>query len=101
VFPKLAAYVSMASTGLPVETVNVLVASAVHFVVFIENRDGRRSVASIREVVDTDGVQVVSNEVVMRGSNGRYEWPFPLRATTEALLREHGYQRSERVAVVR
>jgi hypothetical protein len=52
-------------------------------------------------VVDTDGVQVVSNEVVMRGSNGRYEWPFPLRATTEALLREHGYQRSERVAVVR
>jgi Flp pilus assembly CpaF family ATPase len=101
VFPKLAAYVSMASTGLPVETVNVLVASAVHFVVFIENRDGRRSVASIREVVDTDGVQVVSNEVVMRSSNGRYEWPFPLRTTTEALLREHGYQRSERAAVVR
>ena len=101
VFPKLAAYVSMASTGLPVETVNVLVASAVHFVVFIENRDGRRSVASIREVVDTDGVQVVSNEVVTRGSDGRYEWLFPLRATTEALLREHGYQRPERVALVR
>ncbi|NDH45270.1 MAG: CpaF family protein, partial [Actinobacteria bacterium] len=101
VFPKLAAYVSMASTGLPVETVNVLVASAVHFVVFIENLDGRRSVASIREVVDTDGVQVVSNEVVTRGSDGRYEWLFPLRATTEALLREHGYQRPERVALVR
>jgi len=46
-------------------------------------------------------VQVVSNEVVTRGSDGRYEWPFPLRATTEALLREHGYQRPERVALVR
>ncbi|MBM3817242.1 MAG: CpaF family protein, partial [Actinobacteria bacterium] len=55
VFPKIAAYVSMASTGLPIETVNVLVASALHFVIFIENRDGRRRIASICEVVDTDG----------------------------------------------
>ncbi|MEY4069102.1 MAG: hypothetical protein RLZZ332_1438, partial [Actinomycetota bacterium] len=96
-----AAYVSMASTGLPIETVNVLVASAVHFVVFIENHNGRRSIASIREVVDTDGVQVVSNEVVTRGPDATYEWPFPLRATTEMLLRDHGYQRQNRVAVVR
>ena len=31
VFPKLAAYVSMASTGLPIDTVNLLLASALHF----------------------------------------------------------------------
>ncbi len=101
VFPKLAAYVSMASTGLPVETVNVLIASAVHFVIFIENRDGRRTVASIREVVDTDGLQVMSNEVVARGNDGSYEWPFPLRTSTEELLRKHGFQRRQRVGAKR
>ena len=101
VFPKLAAYVSMASTGLPVETVNVLIASAVHFVIFIENRDGRRTVASIREVVDTDGIQVMSNEVVARGNDGSYEWPFPLRTSTEELLRKHGFQRRQRVGAKR
>ena len=101
VFPKLAAYVSMASTGLPVETMNVLIASAVHFVIFIENRDGRRTVASIREVVDTDGIQVMSNEVVARGNDGSYEWPFPLRTSTEELLRKHGFQRRQRVGAKR
>ena len=44
VFPKLAAYVSMADTGLPVETVNLLIANAVHFVVHIEVVDGVRRV---------------------------------------------------------
>ena len=101
VFPKLAAYVSMASTGLPVETMNVLIASAVHFVIFIENRDGRRTVASIREVVDTDGLQVMSNEVVARGNDGSYEWPFPLRTSTEELLHKHGFQRRQRVGAKR
>ena len=101
VFPKLAAYVSMASTGLPVETVNVLIASAVHFVIFIENRDGRRTVASIREVVDTDGIQVMSNEVVARVNDGSYEWPFPLRTSTEELLHKHGFQRRQRVGAKR
>ena len=101
VFPKLAAYVSMASTGLPVETMNVLIASAVHFVIFIENRDGRRTVASIREVVDTDGLQVMSNEVVARGNDGSYEWPFPLRTSTEELLHKHGFQRRQRIGAKR
>ena len=91
VFPKLAAYVSMASTGLPVETVNVLVASALHFVVFVESRDGRRQVASICEVVDTDGNNIVSNEIMNRTSRGVVRWPFPLRTATRDLLEEHGY----------
>ena len=45
VFPKLAAYVAMADTGLPVETVNLLIATAVHFVVFIDVVDGVRRLA--------------------------------------------------------
>lgn len=93
VFPKLAAYVSMASTGLPVETVNVLVANALHFVVFIENRDGRRRVASVCEVVDTDGNNIVSNEIVLRSGNNPTQWPFPLRNPTRELLEQHGFRR--------
>lgn len=92
VFPKLAAYVSMASTGLPVETVNVLVASALHFVIFIENLDGRRRIASIREVVDTDGNNIVSNEIMTRSGSGTTQWPYPLRCNTRELLEQCGFQ---------
>jgi hypothetical protein len=81
----------MASTGLPVETVNTLMASALHFVVFIENHEGRRRVSSIREVVDTDGTNIVSNEVVVRNGDGELSWPYPLRATTASLLANHGF----------
>ena len=91
VFPKLAAYVSMASTGLPVETVNVIVTSALHFVVFIENREGKRRVASICEVVDTDGNNITSNEIVSHSSSGLIEWPYPMRRGTRQLLERHGF----------
>ena len=91
VFPKLAAYVSMASTGLPVETVNVIVASALHFVVFIENREGKRRVASICEVVDTDGNNITSNEIISHSSSGLIEWPYPMRTGTRQLLERHGF----------
>ena len=100
VFPKLAAYVSMASTGLPVETVNVIVASALHFVVFIENRDGRRRVASICEVVDTDGNNIVSNEIVSRTGNQPARWPFPLRSGTRQLLEHHGFRGEHAMQVI-
>jgi Flp pilus assembly CpaF family ATPase len=100
VFPKLAAYVSMASTGLPVETVNVIVASALHFVVFIENRDGKRRIASICEVVDTDGNNIVSNEIVSRSGGQPARWPFPLRASTRQLLEQHGFHREYAVQVI-
>jgi len=100
VFPKLAAYVSMASTGLPVETVNVIVASALHFVVFIENRDGKRRIASICEVVDTGGNNIVSNEIVSRSGGQPARWPFPLRASTRQLLEQHGFHREYAVQVI-
>jgi len=99
VFPKVAAYVSMASTGLPIETVNVLVASALHFVIFIENRDGRRRIASICEVVDTDGNNIVSNEVMSRVGKNPAQWPFPLRTSTRELLEQHGFKRRQLAGV--
>lgn len=91
VFPKLAAYVAMAGTGLPVETVNLLVATAVHFVVHIEQRQGVRRIVSVREVVDADGAQLVSNEVFAATAEG---WPlpaYPLRDQTLSLLESHGF----------
>ncbi|NBP54602.1 MAG: CpaF family protein [Actinobacteria bacterium] len=92
VFPKLAAYVSMASTGLPVDTVNLIVSSAVHFVVYVENSMGVRRVRSIREVVDTDGLQIISNEVFSATDDGPCRRAYPLRDKTAVLLEAHGYQ---------
>jgi pilus assembly protein CpaF len=92
IFPKLAAYVSMASTGLPVETVNTLVSSAVHFVIFIENIDGRRRIASICEVVDSDGNNIISNEIVAHSRHDEFQWPYPLRTSTERLLEQYGHE---------
>ena len=100
VFPKLAAYVSMASTGLPVETINVLVASALHFVIFVESHNGRRQVSSICEVVDIDGNNIISNEVMNRSGRGVTRWPFPFRSSTREMLEDHGF-RPNQLAVVR
>lgn len=91
VFPKLAAYVSMASTGLPVETVNLLISSAVHFVVFIDNSHRTRRITSVREVIDSDGVNIISNEVFQAGSDSVAVPTYPLREATQLLLREHGF----------
>jgi len=91
VFPKLAAYVSMASTGLPIETVNLLIASAVHIVVYIDNSQRQRRIASIREVIDSDGINIISNEIFQTGSDGVAAPAYPLRESTQSLLREHGF----------
>jgi Flp pilus assembly CpaF family ATPase len=93
VFPKLAAYVSMADVALPVETVNLLIATAVHFVVHIEVVDGVRRVVSVREVVDADGSRIVSNEVFAPGPDGIAVPAFALRTTTQALLEANGFDR--------
>jgi pilus assembly protein CpaF len=91
VFPKLAAYVAMADTALPVDTVNLLIATALHFVVHIEMIDGVRRVASVREVVDADGARIVSNEVYAPALDGRAVPAYPMRATTLELLEAHGF----------
>ena len=96
VFPKLVAYVSMASTGLPVETVNLLVASALHLVIYVDNSSGIRRIRSIREVVDTDGIQIVSNEIFATSDAGDCLSAYPMREATLKLLEANGY-RSELV----
>ena len=92
VFPKLAAYVSMASTGLPIDTVNLLLASALHFVIYIDNSSDWRQVTSVREVVDSDGSNIISNEIFAIGKNSELIKAFPLRESTRDLLTKFGYE---------
>jgi Flp pilus assembly CpaF family ATPase len=101
VFPKLAAYMSMASTGLPIETVNLLIASAVHFVVYIDNSSGTRRVTSIREVVDSDGSTMVSNEIFKWSEGEPAPSGFPMREQTRELLGRHGYEGTSEIGLWR
>jgi Flp pilus assembly CpaF family ATPase len=94
VFPKLAAYVSMASTGLPVDVVNLVIAHAVHIVVHIEIVDGHRRISSIREVVDADGPRIVSNEIFEAADDGTTRPSYPMTADLRDLLAEHGYDQA-------
>ena len=95
-FSKLAAYVSMADTGLPIDIVNLLIANAVHVVVHVDIRDGVRRISSIREVVDADGPRVVSNELFAivdtddgQGHEARAQ--FPMTTELAVMLARHGY----------
>ena len=91
IFPKLAAYVSMAETGLPVDTINLLIASALHLVVQIDVINGIRRVSSVREVVDADGARIVSNEVYLPGPDGRAIPGYPMRDGSLELLAANGF----------
>ncbi len=88
VFPKLVAYVAMAGTGIPAETLNLLVANAVHFVVHLVAEGARRRVSSIVEVVDVDGLSIVTNEVF--NSTGGPSF-VALRGETMEVLEAHGF----------
>jgi hypothetical protein len=81
----------MASTGLPVETVNLLLASAVHFVIYVENAPEGRRIRSIREVVDTDGGRITSNEAFATDLSGECVVAYPMQERTVRLLEDQGY----------
>lgn len=72
-FTRLASYAAQGAERLSLEATALLVASSVHFVVHLGRSSDRTSrvVESIREIVDADGAQVVSNEVYRPGSDGR------------------------------
>ena len=91
-FSKLATYAVQAPERLALEATNLLVANAVHFVVFLaQDPTGKRFVSSVREVVDADGPMVVSNEVFRPGPDGRAVPGVPLRSETVDELAEVGF----------
>jgi Flp pilus assembly CpaF family ATPase len=96
VFPKLLAYVAMSASGLTSDTVNMLIGSAVHFVVHVSMVENTRRVMSIHEVVDTDGISIVSNEVYsFRNRGGQF---VSLRGATADLLSSHGFSASREMS---
>ncbi|MFM1752889.1 MAG: hypothetical protein RL119_1851 [Actinomycetota bacterium] len=90
-FSKLAAYVSMANTGLPVDIVNLLIATAVHLVVHVEINQGHRRITSIREVVDSDGPRIVSNELFALQEGQTATPAYPMSTQMRKVLVNHGY----------
>ncbi len=83
VFTKLASYAAQAPERLSLEATNLMVASAVHFVVHLGwDTTGRRAIDSVREVIDADGQQIISNEVFRPGPDGRAVPATPVRAET-------------------
>ncbi|TFE26233.1 CpaF family protein [Frankia sp. B2] len=74
VFTRLASYAVQGPERLPVEATNLLIASAIHVVVHLaepRGERGRRVVSSVREVVDADGTQVITNELYRPGPDRR------------------------------
>lgn len=95
-FTKIAAYTAQAPERLSLEATNLLIASAVHLVVHIATDRGRRRVASIREVVGAEGLQVISNEVYTRPGQEPGELVVP--PACAAVLAEHGFDSSAAIA---
>jgi pilus assembly protein CpaF len=121
VFRRLATYAVQSPERLPLEATNLLIAGSVHLVVHLDSRevgsgrDGGRAagdrrswrgrslerfVASVREVVDADGPQVVSNEIWRPGHTGRAAPGAPASEVTRAALSTVSYDWSELDAAV-
>jgi len=69
----------------------LLLSSALHFVIYISSTGSNRRVASVREVVDCDGANIISNEIFALNSQGELLRTFPLREATRELLSTFGY----------
>jgi len=128
VFRRLASYAVQAPERLPIESTNMLIAGAVHFVIFVdaveeppdkmmtsdmhylswrhagksEDSTGnvsrfealrrQRYVSSVREVIDAEGLHVVSNEVYHSDRSRGMVSGAPFRSRTLEDLVECGFE---------
>ncbi|MGI5214859.1 CpaF family protein [Plantactinospora sp. CA-290183] len=84
---RLATYVMQAPERYPFDAANMLIGQAVDFVIHLSTAsDGTRVVSSIRQVLETDGTQVPSNEIYRPRPDGRATAAAPMRADTLDLL---------------
>src|SRR5438270_9930280 len=90
-FNKLALYAMQCAERLPIEATALLAAAAIDLVVFIARRGNRRYIASLRQVVGANGVQVVTNELFRPGQDGPAAQAMPIPVDLLAVLSEHGY----------
>jgi pilus assembly protein CpaF len=80
---RLAMYVLQAPEAYTFHAANLLIGEAVDFVVFIDTAtDGTRVISSIRQVLDSDGTQIASNEIYRPRPDRRAVPAAPIRAET-------------------
>jgi Flp pilus assembly CpaF family ATPase len=80
---RLASYVLLAPEAYTFHAANILIGEAVHFVIFIDTAtDGTRVISSIRQVLDSDGTQIASNEIYKPRGDRRAVPAAPMRAET-------------------
>ncbi|MFG1952479.1 CpaF family protein [Micromonospora sp. NPDC048830] len=80
---RLAMYVMQAPEKLTFDAANVLIGQAVDFVLHLDvATDGTRVLSSVRQVLETDGTQVPSNEIYRPGRDRRAVPAAPIRAET-------------------
>lgn len=92
VFLKLSTYAAQSEERLAPEATNLLVASAVDFVIHLGLlEDGRRTVTSVREVTGADGLQIASNEIYRPGPDGRAIAGSPMSSAMIDDLAKVGY----------
>ena len=92
VFRKLVLYAAQAPERLDPMATNLHIAEGLDLVVhLVFAADGRRVVSSVREVVDADGLQVVSNEILHPGPDGRAIPGAPLSTEAMDRLEAHGF----------
>ncbi len=89
---KMITYAMEPPALYPREAATALIAGAVHFVLHLDRtRDGVRVVSSLREVTDTDGDQIISNEVYRPAPDRRALPATQLRTDTLDRLVEVGF----------
>lgn len=80
---RLAMYVMQAPERFTFDAANVLIGQAVDFVIHLGTAtDGTRVVSSIRQVLETDGTQVPSNEIYRPGPDRRAVPAAPMSTDT-------------------
>ena len=74
-FMKIASYAAKGPEGLRLEEANLYAASAIDLIVQLDYADDltTRVVASVREILDADGPQLITNEVYRPDETGRAE----------------------------
>jgi Flp pilus assembly CpaF family ATPase len=94
VFNKLGLYAMQAPERLSLEATNQLAAAAIDLIVFIAKTRHGRFVASVRQVIDADGRQVITNELFRTGHDGRAVPGVPLPHDLADELAAEGYDPS-------
>jgi pilus assembly protein CpaF len=88
---RLATYTMLAPEHLPYDAACSLVAGALHFVIHLEMSKGQRFVSSVREVLHAEGTDIVSNEILRPGPDGRAVPASPMRSDTLDRLIDAGF----------